>query len=182
MSDNTDKVISFLKKHGIFYGAQYFGGMDSLVKLSKKYPKLNSYIDNATLGRIKFKAENNRKYKFDIRITGVDINEEIFDEVKFVTLNFDLILNNELNEDEKMLVGEWIQSYLNDFNVDFEFNDPNFLSDSYRAHGIINSINGVEEEFLNAENIDDFEVEHLLLNNQLNKSLKEIQILVNKIL
>lgn len=135
MKDNLKK---FIKKHGVFDAAKYFGGMKKMREIARKETEVMDLIERETSGYLEFTDdEYGESVKINFSVLNFDLDETI-DEHLFVVI--DLRLKNQKHQEELAI---WVDSYCEDGRPDYHFMNKKLNSIPF-VMGSVYSVNGVK--------------------------------------
>jgi len=135
----NNEIVKFVENQGsIFSAAKYFGGMEKLKELAKNIPELSSIIEYSTKGKLFFKSDDGKNYKFGFYVKDFDADET---EQEHLYVIIDLILPRNNNNQEEIAV--WVDSYCEDGRPEYHFNDSSLNKFMY-IMGRVDTVNGVK--------------------------------------
>jgi hypothetical protein len=161
MSNFAEKIITQLDKGvTIFEVARMFGGINELLKLTKKYPYLEALIQTKLGGSIYCSAsdENEVMIPFELPFIMTDL-EEIDDGDDFSVYNaYVNLIIPELTEGKDMqILFSWLEDYLMDMGSDVGvFNDNKLHNKMIWVY--VTKINGMKFNTIAQRSISDREV------------------------
>jgi hypothetical protein len=160
----NNEIVRFIEKQdSIFSAAKYFGGMEKLKELSKTNKELSSLIDYSTKGKLFFKSDDGKNYKFSFHVKDFHADDT---EEEHLYVIIDLIIPGNNNYQEKIAI--WVDSYCEDGRPEYHFNDSNLNKFMYTM-GRVDSVNGVK--IPDGSRLDD--MSEIISDNQASRFLKE---------
>jgi len=169
MSRVSETIISMMDKgQDIFDIAKYFGGIDELLDITKKYPYLNAMIQTKLGGVLYCSAADEDEimipFELPFIITELQVLDEEMPDHYDATVN---VIIPELTESrEKQILLSWLFDYLTDMGSEVgSFNDSKLNMKQIWIH--VDQINGQIFQLLGG-GVSDKEVLEVIPNNYIN--------------
>jgi hypothetical protein len=169
MSRVSETIISMMDKgQDIFDIAKYFGGIDELLDITKKYPYLNAMIQTKLGGVLYCSAADEDEimipFELPFIITELQVLDEEMPDHYDATVN---VIIPELTESrEKQILLSWLFDYLTDMGSEVgSFNDSKLNMKEIWIH--VDQINGQIFQLLGG-GVSDKEVLEVIPNNYIN--------------
>jgi hypothetical protein len=169
MSRVSETIISMMDKgQDIFDIAKYFGGIDELLDITKKYPYLQSMVQSKLGGYLYCSASDEDEimipFELPFIITELQVLDEEMPDHYDATVN---VIIPELTESrEKQILLSWLFDYLTDMGSEVgSFNDSKLNMKQIWIH--VDQINGQIFQLLGG-GVSDKEVLEVIPNNYIN--------------
>ena len=167
MSRVSETIISMMDNgHDILDIAKYFGGIDELLSITKKYPYLNAMIQTKLGGSLYCSAadEDEVMIPFELPFIITELEDADIDDVDHYNANVNLIIP-ELTEGADMRVlHSWLEDYLMDMGSEVgAFNDGKLNKKMIWVY--VTEINGIKFGSLSQLSVSDGEVLEVIPDN-----------------
>jgi hypothetical protein len=169
MSRVSETIISMMDKgQDIFDIAKYFGGIDELLNITKKYPYLQAMVQSKLGGYLYCSAADEDEimipFELPFIITELQVLDEEMPDHYDATVN---VIIPELTESrEKQILFSWLFDYLTDMGSEVgSFNDSKLNMKEIWIH--VDQINGQIFQLLGG-GVSDREVLEVIPNNYIN--------------
>lgn len=169
MSRVSETIISMMDKgQDIFDIAKYFGGIDELLDITKKYPYLQAMVQSKLGGYLYCSASDEDEimipFELPFIITELQVLDEEMPDHYDATVN---VIIPELTESrEKQILLSWLFDYLTDMGSEVgSFNDSKLNMKEIWIH--VDQINGQIFQLLGG-GVSDKEVLEVIPNNYIN--------------
>jgi hypothetical protein len=169
MSRVSETIISMMDKgQDIFDIAKYFGGIDELLNITKKYPYLQAMVQSKLGGYLYCSAADEDEimipFELPFIITELQVLDEEMPDHYDATVN---VIIPELTESrEKQILLSWLFDYLTDMGSEVgSFNDSKLNMKEIWIH--VDQINGQIFQLLGG-GVSDREVLEVIPNNYIN--------------
>jgi hypothetical protein len=169
MSRVSETIISMMDKgQDIFDIAKYFGGIDELLDITKKYPYLQAMVQSKLGGYLYCSASDEDEimipFELPFIITELQVLDEEMPDHYDATVN---VIIPELTESrEKQILLSWLFDYLTDMGSEVgSFNDSKLNMKQIWIH--VDQINGQIFQLLGG-GVSDREVLEVIPNNYIN--------------
>ena len=170
MSRVSETIISMIDKgHDILDIAKYFGGINELLNITKKYPYLNAMVQTKLGGSIYCSAENEDgdMIPFSLNFILTDLESIDVDDFNHYNATVDIIMPEIQKSPALMqMLLTWLDDYLSDMGAEVgSFNDNNLNDKMIWVYA--ESINGKSFENIRS-GVSDQEVLKIIPDNYIN--------------
>lgn len=129
MNRVAENIISMINNgSSIFTISEFFGGLENLIKLIKKYPYLNALIQTKLSGTLHCSAEdkNEAMSAFNLDFVIVEFEEVDMDDINHYNASIDVIIPEVISFEQMKDLYSWLYDYLSDMGSEVgSFNDSN---------------------------------------------------------
>lgn len=146
------------KGQDIFDIAKYFGGIDELLSITKKYPYLQSIVQTKLGGSLDCSAENEDgdlvPFSLNFVLMGLEVTDDM-DDLNYYSAAVNIIIPELTEGKEMQMLYNWLDDYLSDMGAEVgQFNDGK-LNNKMIWIGV-DKINGIS--FKNFNQVSDEEI------------------------
>jgi hypothetical protein len=167
MEKLADKIFGMIDKNNdILHIAKFFGGINELLNITKKYPYLNAIIQTKLGGYLYCSAadEVENMVPFELPFIMTELEDADIDDVEHYNANVNLIIPELDKVKDMQVLYSWLEDYLMDMGAEVgSFNDGNLNKKMIWIY--VTEINGVKLDSIAQMSVSDQEVLSIIPDN-----------------